>query len=123
MTQFIVVFGLLICLAGMVIVFNPELVFGFLRKNCDKIEIHIAAVVVRLVLGLILIDQAAISKFPLAIEVIGWISIVAAVFLALLGRSNFIKLMRWALSPAAAIGRVGGLLASIFGLFLVYAFV
>jgi hypothetical protein len=123
MTVLIIIFGVLTLLAGIVIVINPEVIFGFLRNNLDKPVLHILAVLVRLFLGALLIYQSNVSKFPLAIEVIGWLSIVAAIFLAVMGRRNFNRLMSWALSLVKPIGRVGGILAVAFGAFLIYAFV
>jgi hypothetical protein len=123
MTVLIIIFGALTLLAGIVIVINPEVIFGFLRNNLDKLELHILAVVVRLVLGVLLIYQSSISKFPFLIEIIGWLSIVAAIFLAVMGRRNFNRLMLWALSLVKPFGRVGGVLAVAFGAFLIYAFV
>jgi len=123
MTLLIIIFGFLTLLAGIVIVINPEVIFGFLRNNLDKLVLHILAVVVRLFLGILLIYQSNISKFPFVIEVIGWISIVAAIFLAVIGRRNFNRLMSWALSLSKPFGRVGGVLAVAFGAFLIYAFV
>ncbi len=123
MTVLIIIFGALTLLAGIVIVINPEVIFGFLRNNLDKLVLHILAVVIRLVLGALLIYQSNISKFPFVIEFIGWISIVAAIFLAVMGRRNFNLLMSWALSLSKPFGRVGGILAVAFGAFLIYAFV
>jgi hypothetical protein len=123
MTLLIIIFGALTLLAGIVIVINPEVIFGFLRNNLDKLVLHILAVVVRIVLGALLICQSNISKFPFVIEVIGWLSIVAAIFLAVMGRRNFNRLMSWALSLSKPFGRVGGILAVAFGAFLIYAFV
>jgi len=123
MTLLIIIFGALTLLAGIVIVINPEVIFGFLRNNLDKLVLHILAVVVRLVLGALLIYQSNISKFPFVIEVIGWLSIVAAIFLAVMGRRNFNRLMSWALSLSKPFSRVGGILAVAFGAFLIYAFV
>ena len=123
MTLLIIIFGALTLLAGIVIVISPEVIFGFLRKNLDKLVLHILAVVVRLVLGTLLIYQSNISEFPFVIEVIGWLSIVAAIFLAVMGRRNFNRLMSCALSLSKPFGRVGGVLAVAFGAFLIYAFV
>jgi hypothetical protein len=123
MTVLIIIFGALTLLAGIVIVINPEVIFGFLRNNLDKLVLHILAVVVRLVIGVLLIYQSNLSKFPSVIEIIGWLSIVAAIFLAVMGRRNFNRLMSWALSLSKPFGRVGGVLAVAFGAFLIYAFV
>ena len=123
MTLFIIIFGTLTCLAGIVILVNPEIVFGFLRKHSDKIELQILAVAIRLVLGVFLIYQSGDSKYPFVIEIMGWLSIIAAVFFAVIGRNNFTRLMVWALSKVKTLGRVGGVFASTFGAFLIYAFV
>ena len=118
----IIIFGALTLLAGIVIIINPEVIFSVLRNNLDTLALHILAVVVRLVLGVLLIYQSGISKFPFVIEIIGWLSVIAALFLAVMGRNNFRRLMSWALSLVKPIGRVGGVLAVAFGAFLVYAF-
>ncbi len=123
MTVLIIIFGALTLLAGIAIIINPEVIFGFLRNNLDKLVLHIIAVAVRLVIGALLIYQSNISKFPLVIEVIGWLSIVTAIFIAVMGRRKFNRLMSWALSLSKPFGRVGGALAVAFGAFLIYAFV
>jgi len=122
MTVLIIIFGALTLLAGIVIVINPEVIFGFLRNNLDKLILHILAVVIRLIIGVLLIYQSNVSKFPFVIEIIGWLSIVASVFLAVMGRRNFNSLMSWALSLLKPFGRVGGVVAAAFGAFLIYAF-
>jgi hypothetical protein len=123
MTLFIIIFGTLTCLAGLVILVNPEIVFGFLRKHSDKIKLQVLAIAIRLVLGALLIHQLDASKYPFVIEIIGWLSIVAAIFFAVIGRNNFSKLMIWSLSQVKTLGRVGGVIASAFGAFLIHAFV
>jgi len=123
MTILIIIFGVLTLLAGIIIIVNPENIFGLLSKHSEKLEMQILAIVVRLVLGVLLIYQSGASKYPLVIEIIGWLSIVAAVFFAVIGRNNFKRLISWALSLAKPLGRVGGFVAVCFGTFLVYAFV
>jgi hypothetical protein len=123
MTVLIIIFGALILSAGIVIVVNPEVIFGTLRNHLDKLALHVLAVVVRLVLGVLLIYQSGASRYPLAIEIIGWISIVAAMILAVIGRNNFKRLMSWTLSLLKPFGRVGGVAAVGFGAFLFYAFI
>ena len=119
----IIIFGALILLAGVVIVINPEIIFGYLRSNLDRLAIHILAVVVRLIIGALLISQSSLSKYPLAIEILGWLSFVAALSLAVMGRHNFHRLISWALTFLKPFGRVSGVFTAAFGGFLVYAFV
>lgn len=123
MTFIIVLFGTLLMVAGIAIVTNPENIFGPLAKNVDKAGLQFLAVVVRLILGALLVYLADQSRFPLVIEVLGWIAIAAALVLALMGRNNFIRLMKWALSVAKPYSRVGGVMAIAFGAFLVFAFI
>jgi hypothetical protein len=123
MTALIVIFGAMILLAGVVIAINPEIVFGYLRNNPDRLTIHILAVVVRLLIGVLLVSQSSLSKFPLTVEFLGWFSIFAALFLAVMGRYNFQRLMCWALTFLKPFGSVGGVFAAAFGGFLIYAFV
>jgi len=123
MAFLIIIFGALTLLAGIIILINPEIIFRFLRGNLDKLSLHITAVVVRLVLGLLLIFQAEISRFPMIIEALGWLSIIAALTFAVTGRDKFVRLMTWALSLSVPFGRFGGVIAAAFGAFLIYAFV
>ena len=123
MTLMIILFGALTLLAGIIIIINPEIIFGYLRENLDKLSLHILAVTVRLVIGILLISQASVSTFPLTIEILGWLSIAAATIFSLIGRRNFKRLMSWALSLLKPFGRIGGIFAAAFGAFLIYAFV
>ena len=122
MIPIIILFGTLTFLAGLLLLVNPEIVFGVLRKNQARIELQIMAVAIRMILGLFLIIQADASKYPFAIAIIGWLSVGAAAILAVIGHGNFCRLMDWALSRAKALSRAGGLIASAFGAFLVHAF-
>lgn len=123
MNLLIITFGAATLLVGIVILINPEIIFGFLRKDLDKLLLHIVAVAVRLVIGVLLISQSGFSRFPVIIEALGWLSILAALLLAVMGRGNFHRLMSWALSLSKPLGRFGGAFAVAFGAFLVYAFV
>ena len=121
MNYIIILFGIATIVAGLIIVINPDTVFGLLRRKLESLGLHILAVVVRIILGAALIICAAGSKYPSAILILGWISIVAAAVLGIIGRTNFKRLMSWALSVAPSFGRLGGLLAILFGGFLIHA--
>ncbi len=123
MTALIILFGALILLAGSIIVINPDLIFGLLNRHANSLGLHVLAVVVRVIIGVLLIVEAEVSRFPLVIEIIGWLSIAAAAVFALIGRRNFLRLMNWALSLTKPYGRIGGMIAIGFGVFLIYAFV
>jgi hypothetical protein len=122
-TVLIIISGTLTFLAGVVILKNPDLIFGFLQRQVGKVELHVLNVVVRIFFGVLLISQSSISKFPFVIETIGWFCISIAVILTLLGREHFNRLISWALALVETYNRVGGVLIMIFGAFLIYAFV
>ena len=122
MIELIFIFGALILFAGIIMIVNPELIFAYLRNNLDKPEIQILAVVVRLAIGVLLISQSSLSRYPFVIEIIGWLSIAAALSMAVMGRQNFKRLLTWALSLTKPFGRPGGVVAAAFGGFLIYVF-
>ena len=119
----IIIFGVLMMLAGITIIINPDVIFSLIKKNTEKLMLQILAIVVRLVLGALLLYYSGISKFPFAIEIIGWLFIAAAVIFTVIGPNKFKLLMSWALSLAKPYGRISGVLAICFGAFLIYAFI
>ena len=123
MNYIIILFSTATILAGIIIVIHPETVFGLIRRNLESFSLHVLAVVIRIIIGVALITYAAESKYPTAILIIGWISIIAATVLGIMGRKNFLRLMSWALRVAPSLGRVGGILAILFGGFLIHAVV
>jgi len=119
----IILFGAATLVAGIIIVVNPETVFGLLRRNLESVSLHILAVVVRIVIGVALMMAAAESKYPTVILILGWVSIAAATVLAIMGRNNFRRLITWALGLTDTFGRSGGFFAILFGGFLIYALI
>jgi hypothetical protein len=122
MTILIIAFGALMAIAGIVIMIRPGAIVGLLAKYSAELSLHVLAVLVRLVLGVLLVYLAGQSKYPTVVAVIGWLSIIAAVVFALMGRNNFKRLMAWALIVARSMARLAGILAVCFGTFLAYAF-
>ena len=114
-------FGSATIVAGILILIKPDTVFALIGRKTESLGLHILAVVLRIILGVALMMYASESKYPTAISIIGWISIVAAFVLGAIGRTNFKRLMSWALSLAPSFGRIGGILAILLGGFLIHA--
>jgi hypothetical protein len=114
-------FGTLMALIGLVILGRPDVIFGALGRYSKSLYLHVSAVVIRLVLGAALIGHAAESRYPATLEALGWLFIVAAVVLGLMGRTRFKQLMDWAMSLANSFGRFAGFMALVFGGFLIHA--
>ncbi len=123
MSLLIIVFGFLIVIAGTILTVNPKVIIDFLESNKEKVWIHILAVVVRVILGICLILQSNISKFPIIVEIFGWLSLTAAILITVIGRSSFQQLMNWVITKVKPYARLGGLVSAGFGVFLIYAFI
>lgn len=121
MNYIILLFGVLIALGGVVLLVTPETVFNLFRKHADSAGLHLFAVIGRIVVGIVLIVGAPGSRFPVALQVLGWISIAAALTLGAIGRARFRRLIQWALELAPLLKSLAGCLAILFGGFLVYA--
>lgn len=119
----VIIFGDLTLLAGLLIAIKPEIIFDFLQTNFERRKYYILAIIVRLLLGSVMIYTAEVSRFPLAIEIIGWLSLVAGISTILMRQRNFNRIVAWALSLLKPYGRIGGVIAAVFGAFLVYSFV
>ncbi len=122
MTEIIIVFAVLIFIAGFTILINPKYILNFFERNMDRVEIQVIAVVVRLLIGVLLFVQADLSKYPLTMQLLGIASIAAALALAAMGRGNFVKLMTWIENKLQPFARIGGILALVFGGFIIHAF-
>ena len=117
-----IAFGILSILAGLLMLARPSVLTRFLVANNDRLFVHVSAVLSRLVLGAALVITATVSQFPVILFWLGWLTIVAAVVLAFVGRARFGRLISWAEKIGLRFGRVGGGLAVLFGLFLIYAY-
>ena len=90
----IIIFGILLILAGLSLVVDPDIIFNFISTGGDKLWLYIIAIVVRLVLGIFLIISAKASRYPTAIKVFGYIFVLAAAVLIFMGQGSFRTLYR-----------------------------
>ncbi len=121
MTTAVLIIGLLMALAGLIIVFKPALFFDPLKKHQESTGLWLLAVVVRILVGLLLVNAAPATKYPLMLEILGWLAIGAAVVIAAMGRTRFARLAGRLLEMADTLGRISGVFAIAFGAFLAYA--
>ena len=123
MQYLIILFGVLIIVIALVMLVRPSPFVDYLRQYSVTISMQVLAVAVRIILGLALILYADRSKFPLTLEIIGWLSLAAAVTIAVLPHTRFKRLISWVLDRFQGYVWVGALAAMGFGIFLVYAVV
>ena len=120
MTLLITLFGALIAVAGVGGVFVP----GLFRQLLTSMPVrgrYIAAIVIRLVFGLLLFLLADELRYPLVMKILGGISIAAAIGILIMGRDRLDRMIDWWMALGNAVLRIGMLFATAFGAFLVYA--
>jgi len=78
------------------------------------------AVIIRVVFGALLLSEAANLKFPLAVKIIGAITILAAVVLLLVGQERMDRFIDWWMKQSENVFRVAAVLAFVLGAFLMY---
>jgi len=101
--------------------FAPDKLMMLVASALDKRSGIYIAVVVRLVMGVALINVAPASLFPTVFQVLGWIAIVAAVGVAIAGRERLRRLIAWWSERLhVSVTRLWLLFGIAFGAFLVY---
>ncbi len=114
--------GLLMVSVGVLALLKPAAVFGPLRRNAGRPVVYIGAVLGRLVFGALLVIVSDQAKHPVLIDLLGWLLLVSAVALVVMGRARFERLVCWVLDKGRSVARPGGMAAVLLGGYLVYAF-
>jgi amino acid permease len=115
----IVLFGVLICLAGLTILILPEKFKNIMNRWTGQPR-FLFAVIIRVLFGALLLSEAANLKFPLAMKIIGAISILAAVVLLLIGQERMDRFIDWWMRMSDRLLRFWSIFAFVFGAFLIY---
>lgn len=113
-------FGVLVVLLSLWGIYSPGKLLSLVRGVMDRSTGLYAAVVTRLVLGLALILAAEGSRFPHVFQVLGWIAIVAAIGLLVIGQERLRRFIGWFDRLSPTLIRLWLLLGIVFGGFLVY---
>jgi len=122
MKLIIKLFGILMLLAGISLLFKPEIIIGWMESNVENTALYISAIVVRLAFGILFIVVAKASKYPRVIKFSGYLFIAAAIMFMIMGQDNFQDFIIEFIPDIKPYAPVSGVLAIIFGGFLIYAF-
>jgi len=113
-------FGVLIGVMSLWGLVVPSQLMGLVKRVVSKPAGMGFAVGVRILMGAVLLTTAQVAKFPMTFTVIGWIAILAAIGLLIMGQGRMQKLVdsvaRW---PTAMV-RVWLVFGLAFGAFLIY---
>ena len=121
MTYIILIFGMLVLLGGLILLIKPDCVINIFIKYKNSLGFHSGAVIARIILGIALVAGSPNSRHPLILEVLGWITLAAAVILSFMGRNRFIKMIDLVIGTPQTLKRVMGFFGILFGCFFIYA--
>ncbi len=123
MIYIILLFGVLTSLGGVVLIIRPEFIFSLLTKYGDSLSLQIFAIIVRILFGVALVIGASESKYPIVLQIFGWLLISAALVIGGIGRERFKKVVKWSVKLPTLIYRLASVLSILFGCFLIYVVV
>ncbi|ALM09060.1 hypothetical protein SB49_15625 [Sediminicola sp. YIK13] len=122
MKLIIKLFGIFLLVAGISLLFYPELLIGWIKDNMENTSLYITAIGIRLVIGLLFIVAARQSKYPAAIKLIGYLFIVAAIVLMFIGPGGFQHFISTIIPEVKPYAPLAGILSMVFGGYIIYAF-
>jgi len=121
MRIFIIGFGIFIIAIAGAMALRPKRFGDTLLRYVGATWMQVLAAAVRIVGGIVLVLYAGQSRFPLTLQIIGWIAIAAGVIVALMPAEKFTRLINWAFERFSRYTQVAALFAVLFGVFLIYA--
>ena len=119
MKIFIALVGLLIFVAGLLILKSPQ-IFRNAMNSFTGQRRFLFAVIARIIIGAILLLEAPNLKFTLAMQIIGGISILAAVGLLLMGQERMDRMIDWFMRLSDEAFRLASGFSIALGAFLIY---
>jgi hypothetical protein len=121
MATLVAFIGAFVAIIGLIGLARPVAVIQVIDSLLRTPRGLYVAALMRLVGGAILVLAAPSTRFPPIIWLIGLIAIVAAVGLVLVGFKRVRKLVDWWTRASTTLLRIGFLVATAFGGFLLYA--
>lgn len=100
---------------------QPRLVMDTMCSFADEKWLQVVTATLRLVLGSVLLICAEQTRFPLLLQIIGVITLIAGMGITLISASTFHRLVVVTLKKLRLYARCASLLMMGFGLFLIYA--
>lgn len=123
MTTSIAIFGLIIIALSAWGVFAPKTLAKFVLDQFDRPWGLFAAVGVRLALGTLFVMAADETRFPGAFRFLGYLMLIIAALIPLIGRQRISRLMGWFQAKPPVVLRIWLIFGLAFGGFIVYAVV
>lgn len=121
MTTIVALFGIFIigmCVWGIAM---PKVMIKWVLRVWNKPWGIYMAIAVRIGLGVVFILVAGETRFPTAFIVLGYLMIIAAVMIAIIGRERLDRFIQWWVNSSMVMARAWLVLGVLFGVFLLHA--
>ncbi|MGQ1909723.1 hypothetical protein ACT3CE_08035 [Marinifilum sp. RC60d5] len=122
MKVIIKLFGILIILAGILLLVKSQIILAWIENNMLSSCLYVTAILGRLALGILFLLLAKESIYPTAIKVFGYLFVLAAIALFFMGHENFQDFISFLIPHVNPYAPLVGVLAIVFGAFFIYAF-
>jgi len=120
MVLLVQIFAAFVALLGLLGLFAPAKLVGMVAALFDGMAGLWVAVGLRLTIGILLLLTASASRFPLVFQIIGGISIAAAVIAVFMGQERIRNFVMWWVRKPAGFTRLWSVVAIAFGAFIYY---
>ena len=120
MAVMVSILGVVMVAIGVLGVVQPRRLVDFVTYFRRPTRFRIA-ILVRLVLGIVLLIAAHSCRWPVVVQVVGVISILAALVILACGQKRLDTFIAWWVTRPPAVMRVSALFALAFGALLFYA--
>jgi len=114
--------GVLIFLLGILLLVQPEIIFGWMEDHKESSWLYVSAIVVRIVFGVLLIIAAKASKHPLVVKGFAYLAIIAALIFLFIGKESFQEFLSSIIPHLKSYDIMIGVIAMLLGCFLFYTF-
>ena len=115
----VALFGIVLVLLSLWGMISPDRLVRMVRSVMDKSWGMPFAVGVRIIMGVALLFAAPASKFPVLFSAFGWLALIAAAALPVLGRERLVPLFDW-FQKSNLVIRLWLIFGVIFGVFMLY---
>jgi len=117
----IAIFGVVMVVISLFMIVKPEAWVQIVLRFVRMPYMHPIEIIIRLGFGLLFIQFAEHSKFPLVIKIVGYVLLAVGIGLMLMPPSFHRRLALWAVEKVSKYFRPAGFFSLAFGVFLIYA--
>ena len=119
MSRLVTVLGGAVILMGVLVAVSPEQWLSVV--DWESRTGQYVATAIRVVSGLILILGASATRYPKGFRIVGVVLLLLGLAVLLIPLESWSTLLRWTTSWPLPVMRVGGVVASLLGAFIIYA--